>query len=80
MLVLCLGLHRLFDISVVLRGKRNGQWSRSSSAVVDEYGYGPDGHFVAFYSHSNDKNGCSGAFWDYGFANPNEKVPLLGMG
>lgn len=71
-----LGLQHLFDISVVLNGVNEGQWSRSSSAVVDAFGYGPDGNFVAFDNHSNNRYGNNNATWANGFANPRDALPL----
>ena len=45
-----------------------GLWSRSSSSIVDVFGYGPEGNFVAFHNHSDDRNGNNDTRWDNGFA------------
>ena len=45
-----------------------GLWSRSSSAVVDVFGYGPAGSFIAFNCHSDDGYGNADARWVCGFA------------
>lgn len=62
----------LLYISVRMSGGNMGLWSRSSAAVVDEFGVAPVGGFVVFHNHSGDRNGNSITRWDHGFANPRE--------
>ena len=61
-----------FDISEYMSGPHRGLLSRSPSAVVDAYGNGPEGDFVAFHRNSASSRENVDTRWDIGFANPRE--------